>query len=439
MFNQEEKVLPFSNGMYFVDLYGSVRDSTGKTVDTIIEDNVRLIKLDWFDGYRYYEAGLVVAAASRNISIPSKYFDKIKILYSDNDRTNVFPSNLCYRFSEKIEIEGFLGFYYIPYYNRYGISESGELLCLRYGKVKNWIITSNKNKNNRKGGYFVAVAHHDYKGHRHISRHRAMGLTFLEYDNSVLELVINHKDGIPGNDVIGNLEWVTKAQNNQHAYDNNLFTNKTTAVLVMEWSTGKITRYDSIMKCSRALGKTESFIHVRARKPDTRYSDGLVMKIDDGKPWPIFKTQIVKALEDVNILARNIFTGEVVILEGATHAQIVTGVNRATVSYHCEHEAIIPMNGFNFRYFADDIKWPNHSDKHLKIYKKYPSGKRSSGVIVRDLEGNELYFFESCHDASEQLQVPLNTILGRITKGSVVDGKTFSSFKLDENLSPCIS
>lgn len=439
MFNQEEKVLQFSDGRYTVNSFGEVKDSEGLELTTIVRDGVKYIWLDWIYGRKEYEYGLIVAVATRNIQIPKHLIQFVQVFYEDGNKENTFPSNLCYRFSKLLEIEEFPGFYYIPYYTRYGIDENGRLLCLRFRKIKKWIISSKKAKNNRKGGYFVAVAHHDYKGHRHISRHRAKGLTFLEYSRSVLELVINHKDGVPGNDDISNLEWVTKSQNNQHAYDNNLFSNKVTPILVKNWITGEVVRYDSIMKCSRALGKTESFLHVRAKKSDTRYSDGLIMKFDDGSEWPEVKPNIQTALIDRDIVAKNVFTGEMVILDGPAHGELVTGVKRATISYHCNNETLIPTDGFNFRYFSDDITWPVHTEHHLKIYKMFPSGLKTDGVIVHDELGNELAFFESIQVASSSLNIPKNTIIRMIKDKTVLDGKTFSSFKLIETLAPLSS
>ena len=50
--------------------------------------------------------------------------------------------------------------------------------------------------------------------------HRLVAETFLTRGSS--DLVVNHKDGNKLNNQISNLEWVTQAQNNQHAYDNGL-------------------------------------------------------------------------------------------------------------------------------------------------------------------------------------------------------------------------
>lgn len=56
--------------------------------------------------------------------------------------------------------------------------------------------------------------------------HRLVALTYIENDDPSVKNQVNHIDGNKLNNNINNLEWVTNAQNTQHAYDNNLYKNK---------------------------------------------------------------------------------------------------------------------------------------------------------------------------------------------------------------------
>jgi len=50
--------------------------------------------------------------------------------------------------------------------------------------------------------------------------HRIIAITFI--DNPLNLDSVNHKDGNPFNNKVDNLEWVSKADNNRHAFKNNL-------------------------------------------------------------------------------------------------------------------------------------------------------------------------------------------------------------------------
>lgn len=367
----EEKILPYSNGRYILNSYSEIMNNDRTVIESYIKDGKKYIILDWYNGLTSYELGHVIVIAGHNVKLPEELLCEIEVIYEDDDCCNTFLDNLSYRFKDgPIEIKGYDDFYYIPYYTRYGISKKGELLDLRWNKIKKWIINNRgPNKKNIKGGYRLAVAHHDFLGHRHISRHRAIGLVFIKYIKSPINLVINHKDGEPGNDDIDNLEWFTRAQNNQHAYDNNLLPNKTTSVLFWDLETNIITRYDSIMKCARATNKTESFIHVRARKSNIRYSDNIAIKLDDSKPWPEFLPGVRTAAKFRNVLIKNIFTGEIILFDSAAAAEAVTGASRTTIINHCNAKSAFPAYGYNFRFHEDDVTWPIYSNKELEMYR----------------------------------------------------------------------
>jgi len=77
--------------------------------------------------------------------------------------------------------------------------------------------------------------------------HRLLGFAFIE--NPLNKCCINHIDGNKLNNRIENLEWVTKAENMQHAYDTGL--SKITAKSVYDTCTGKL--YSSIKEAAKAL------------------------------------------------------------------------------------------------------------------------------------------------------------------------------------------
>ena len=62
--------------------------------------------------------------------------------------------------------------------------------------------------------------------------HRIIAKAFVSNPNNYN--VINHKNGIKSDNRIENLEWVTKAQNTKHAFDNNLGNLKISSLNALE-------------------------------------------------------------------------------------------------------------------------------------------------------------------------------------------------------------
>ena len=81
--------------------------------------------------------------------------------------------------------------------------------------IKGRILRCNKIKN----GYLVVYLRKDKTTHPEYV-HRLIAKTYIQNPNNYA--VVNHKDGNKSNCAANNLEWVSYAMNNQHAYDNNL-------------------------------------------------------------------------------------------------------------------------------------------------------------------------------------------------------------------------
>ena len=196
---KEEKIVPFTNYRYRVNEAGSITDVDGEVLDTVIVNGERVVKFSWIDGDIYYELGLVVVVTVFNIQLPSTLFSKIEVMYSDGNKQNTLPSNLFYRFKgSPLPVADMSGFFYIPYYTSYAVNIDGVVLNLRTGRSVTWCPTKSPNSSkNITGGYFVGWSRKDIRGSKVISRHRAIGLTFLKYPSDPEKLVINHKNGRP--------------------------------------------------------------------------------------------------------------------------------------------------------------------------------------------------------------------------------------------------
>lgn len=89
----------------------------------------------------------------------------------------------------------------------YLITENGEVFNKkRQVFIKPWI---------RSGYYYISLG-----AKNKFAIHRLVAEIYCEGFN--LDLDVNHKDGNKLNNHYSNLEWCTRSQNCQHAYDNNL-------------------------------------------------------------------------------------------------------------------------------------------------------------------------------------------------------------------------
>lgn len=342
--------------------------------------------------------------------LPEKYWDKIVIV--DRDKK-------IYRFSSPVEVEGHPGFYYIPGLENYAIARDGILINLVSGRYRTWSVTKSTAKHNgRRMGYRVSHCLTNNGKRTGVSRHRLLALTFIPFNASPVPLVVNHINGVPGDDRIENLEWCTYSENNQHAYDTGLVT--TTPILYWNTLTNETMDFKTIFACSKYLGLSFTCVKERSLRPNVEWSDGMRFKVNDGNPWP----EIIERVTTTRvrqIAALDIFANVVTIFQDAKAAEKVTGVGNKTVLWHCERSQDSPINGFNFRYFPVQVDFPKHCERSLAIYRKFPKGLKTMGIIVRNAEGVEIDFLESANLFSEKYGVPMGTLYGLLRIGRYKD------------------
>lgn len=122
-----------------------------------------------------------------------------------------------------------------------------------FGRVKNWQTGTVLRPRLSGWGYLQVVVYKHGRQHT-LSVHRLVAEAFYDGWHSGLE--VNHVDGVKTNNFIGNLEWVTKSQNNQHAYDTELRRGRRTAVRIVE--TGM--EFERVRDCAEYLGTVSTTI-----------------------------------------------------------------------------------------------------------------------------------------------------------------------------------
>ena len=96
--------------------------------------------------------------------------------------------------------------------------------------------------------------------HKTILVHRLVANAFLE-TNIDTNLTINHKDGNRLNNRVDNLEWVTKADNIRHAFDNGLIPCK--QIKLINKKNKEIKMYRSMAKASEEMHYNKGYISLQ--------------------------------------------------------------------------------------------------------------------------------------------------------------------------------
>ncbi len=412
IFKRLRKV-PGTNGNLMINVHGEMWTKDGDYVPPEETDFEYVVTTQWMGGTAVIPVATLMCVTFKDIQLPQSLWYLIDPKAKDGNLFNVSLDNLYYAFVEPIEHEDYSGFFYIPYYTRYCISESGNCICAIDGKSKSWYITK-PGRGNTSGGYrYTGIKNGNLT--TTMGRHRALCLTFKNYDSDPDNLVTNHIDGIPGNDDLSNLEWNTYSENLKHAQVNNLRPNSTTPILMKNLHTGLIKEFNSIQDCQKHLNKPDNMlIWWRLNKtPDKVYPDGLMFKLDDGSEWPEVNTSNVTwdgRARPYN--ARNVFTGEIINFETLDEGSNFTGIEKGMISHHLANDLNYPIEGFNFRHIDKNLPWPEHSPYHLKIYKNHPRRTTLKGVFIYDVETNKETFYCCRNSAAKRLHVSK----GRVAK-----------------------
>lgn len=431
------KTLPYTADRYFVNETSDVFDHKGNQIPVVDIGGKKHVKISWYAGEKQYELGLVVLSAFGKIDYDYSRYDRVKVIYRDGNSSNVFPSNLTYVFSGE-PIESHIPvFYLIPGFSRYVINRSGDVLDLHKNRFINWC-PSKSAPGNKLGGYmngFLLSCTYNAK----ISQHRLLALTFIPFTGIFNKLTVNHKDGVKSNNDLNNLEWITYAENNKHAWDSGLKLNNRPHILKKNLLTNKIDSYRSVRECSYSLGDVSGF-YVAARLKDQSskiYPDYLMFKRDDGSDWPIVdysKIPTVPSSYSNALVARNVFTRETIVFDNVEEFSKEFNVPSTIILDHARNNQFKPANGYNFKYLINANTWPQHSERHLLIYKDYPVDP-PDGVTMIDISTGKETFFTSYENAAKSTGIYIGYIRSLAGNGKAFGKRyAFRKFNLKKEL-----
>jgi hypothetical protein len=318
---------------------------------------------------------------------------------------NYKPDNEENEILDLIECVKYPGFYYIPSISDLVINKNGD--CIRLSNSKKLLKYINDDKY-----YRVSFRINDFS--QHYSIHRLLALTFVgrpkrHWDKTFDELEVNHIDGDKQNNLLNNLEWVTRKENADHANELGLF-NKSINVLAKNIYTGEVLTFNSITNCAKEFNIPESTLQgYLNRNINTNYhKNNFIFKLNNSDPWPFFNTLNIKEISNpcVSVLARNLNTNEIIkyksIKECAEKYNLLPGPLHKHLNSH--HAGFFNKDGFVFK-FNNSEEWPLIDLKNSKQL-----GRKSEEIAVMNLETKNIVIYNNIKEVTKAEKVTYSTI-----------------------------
>lgn len=287
-----------------------------------------------------------------------------------------------------IQAIGFPGYYEIPGFSRYAISQSGEVI----NKLTRITMTASRNP---AGYYNYRLAGDDGTTHT-LGRHRLLGLVFKTPDSNPDGLVINHKNGIKGDDWLDNLEWSTPKGNVEHAGAMGL-TEKCCPISVRDVDTGEVMKFPSIVECARYMGISKDAINYRVKSGEERiFPERKQYRASHSDaPWYI-PQDVERGLmlygTSKRVLMRNVLTGMISEFERLSDLANHLNVSPSTITLWINQPNQPVLPGFvQIKWAHDTSPWRMVNDPYLEL-NQY-TGKKSVKVI--NDQTNEIRIYPS--------------------------------------------
>lgn len=217
----------------------------------------------------------LMAVTYHDFNLPIVYWDKLNVMSTSD---SISPENLVIGLTDKVESLEYKDFYIIPYYSNYVISECGVLLKKSTGET----IQASRNPL----GYYTYRMMDDSGATQNRLRHRIKCMAFKPYPHDFEDLDINHIDGVPGNDDLDNLEWLTRSGNMEHAFRLGLRTDNK-PVEIRDVLNNRVFIFNSCTEAGRFIGVVSTTITNRCRTDGYKDFNGLQFRYyKPNKPWP---------------------------------------------------------------------------------------------------------------------------------------------------------
>lgn len=219
---------------------------------------------------------------------------------------------------------------------------------------------------------------------------RLLGLTFIPHPWTCEHLVVNHIDGNPMNNALSNLEWTTRARNNQHAFEEGLRSAR--GVLLKSCETGEIREFATIQRAAEFLGVARNALHVylaaKVVRKFTPYMGWIPKYEDDPEPFGV-----VGSLETRQYALLNLNTMTWRRAETQAEASRITGISETSVQLRASDPSPRPWHGWMIKFIQtgqDPKYWPDYPPRIIELYQQMKN--KCNPIKVTDLRNGKVTY-----------------------------------------------
>jgi len=265
------------------------------------------------------------------------------------------------------EIKNHPGYFEIPGFSMYGISKEGSVIKKDgSGELKPLIKTENG-----ESGYYHYSMFSDSGKKTLQGRHRLLCIVFKHPGSDLNKLVVNHIDGIKGNDELDNLEWTTHTGNIHHAGNLGL-TNKCLPISVRNVDSGVVEEFPSIAECAKVYGISKDAVNYRVHQGESRvFPDRKQYRFRSNKPWPVpidIEKELMKNGLNKPVLLKNLKTNDVFFIPTLKETAEHLGLSIATLSTWINEPnqpVFFPL--IQLQWALDPVQWREVKDPYKEL------------------------------------------------------------------------
>lgn len=321
--------IPFTYGRYSIDVYGTIYDNLDGTTFIWTNDNLAHpkcpIELGPYNADTPPE--LLVSLAFKPMAIFADYLPNCTVIKKiDWNKSNnpLDPRKLIWKFITPITYDAYNGYRVMPGFTNYLVNDKGNIISTHTGKCIVPYLSST--------GYLVIRLTRDDGREKIMAVHVLTALAWVEYDENVCEMFVDHIDGIKLNNAADNLQWVTPAENNRRARLHDYYKSTSKQLYLKDINTGVKQCFNNITEVANFLGvgKSSIFQHLNKLDANTRFKQRYaIWYCDEGDE--IETCAVRRGSQPRPMLVKDLVTGKITRFESISEFLTTVDLSRKQV------------------------------------------------------------------------------------------------------------